>query len=73
MWLLSFDPSDSSNKVTNSMKRHSTCVLEGDTTVDDILNQQSKVYTSLSQLDSDVRMVQSLIPIWEVSFHSTFY
>lgn len=34
----------------------------------DILNQQSKMYTSLSQVHSDVKMVQSLIPIWEVCF-----
>ena len=34
----------------------------------DILNQQLKMYTSLSQTCSDVRMVQSLVPIWEVRF-----
>lgn len=32
----------------------------------DILNQQFKMYTSLSQTHSDVKMVQSLVPIWEV-------
>lgn len=32
----------------------------------DIINQQFIMYTSLSQTRSDVRMVQSLIPIWEV-------
>ncbi|OMO99194.1 hypothetical protein COLO4_13444 [Corchorus olitorius] len=31
-----------------------------------ILNQQFKRYTSLSQTSSDVKMVQSLIPIWEL-------
>lgn len=32
----------------------------------EILNQQFKIYTSLSQTHSDVKMVQSLVPIWEV-------
>lgn len=35
----------------------------------EILNQQLKLYTSFSQTRSDVKMVQSLIPIWEVCFH----
>lgn len=34
----------------------------------EILNQQFKIYSSLSQTHSDVKMVQSLIPIWEVCF-----
>lgn len=34
----------------------------------EILNQQFKIYSSLSQTRSDVKMVQSLIPIWEVCF-----
>ncbi|CAH1444198.1 unnamed protein product [Lactuca virosa] len=46
-------------------KRQSVCELEGDAGIDDILNQKSKLYSSLSQTLSDVRMVQSLIPIWE--------
>lgn len=49
-------------------KRQSTCELEGDAGVDDIVNQQFKTYTSLSQARTDVKMVQSLVPIWEVSF-----
>ncbi|KAK9070718.1 hypothetical protein SSX86_011120 [Deinandra increscens subsp. villosa] len=49
----------------NTVKRQSVCELEGDAAVDDILNQQYKLYSSLSQTLSDVRMVQSLIPIWE--------
>lgn len=32
----------------------------------DILNEKHKMYTSLSQTGSDVKMVRSLIPIWEV-------
>ncbi|XP_077217687.1 recovery protein 3 isoform X2 [Tasmannia lanceolata] len=47
------------------IKRQSTCELEGDATVDEILNQHSKMYTSLSQTGSEVQMVQSLVPIWE--------
>lgn len=38
----------------------------------DILNQQFKIYTSLSQTCSDVKMVQSLIPIWEVWSFPTY-
>ena len=34
----------------------------------DILNQQFKNYSSLSQTRSEVKMVQSLVPIWEVYF-----
>ncbi|KAL4556311.1 hypothetical protein LXL04_038958 [Taraxacum kok-saghyz] len=46
-------------------KRQSVCELEGDAAIDDIINQKCKLYSSLSQTLSDVRMVQSLIPIWE--------
>ncbi|XP_010674733.1 DNA polymerase zeta catalytic subunit isoform X5 [Beta vulgaris subsp. vulgaris] len=53
---------------SSHVKRQSTCELEGDTTIEDILNQQLKMYTSLSQTRSDVRMVQSLVPIWEEEF-----
>ncbi|XP_048136376.1 DNA polymerase zeta catalytic subunit isoform X2 [Rhodamnia argentea] len=49
-------------------KRQSTCELEGDAGIDDIVNQQFKTYTSLSQARSDVKMVQSLVPIWEEEF-----
>ncbi|XP_021851160.2 DNA polymerase zeta catalytic subunit isoform X3 [Spinacia oleracea] len=58
----------SSSHVNNMVKRQSICELEGDATVEDILNQQLKMYTSLSQTRSDVRMVQSLVPIWEEEF-----
>ncbi|GMI88783.1 recovery protein 3 [Hibiscus trionum] len=54
-----------------SVKRQSLCELEGDTTIDDILNHQLKIYTSLSQTSSDVKMVQSLIPIWEEEYKRT--
>ncbi|KAF8038551.1 hypothetical protein BT93_B1173 [Corymbia citriodora subsp. variegata] len=49
-------------------KRRSTCELEGDAGVDDIVNQQFKTHTSLSQARTDVKMVQSLVPIWEEEF-----
>ncbi|URD80748.1 DNA polymerase [Musa troglodytarum] len=34
---------------------------------ENILNEKYKIYTSLSQTSSEVKMVQSLIPIWEKS------
>ncbi|XP_027107695.1 DNA polymerase zeta catalytic subunit isoform X2 [Coffea arabica] len=48
-----------------SVKRQSMSELEGDAVVEDILNQLFISYTSLSQTRTDVKMVQSLIPIWE--------
>ncbi|TKY61502.1 DNA polymerase zeta catalytic subunit [Spatholobus suberectus] len=54
-----------SNDEAHRPKRQSICELEGDTSVDDILNQQFKMHSSLSQTCSDVNMVQSLVPIWE--------
>ncbi|PON37843.1 DNA polymerase zeta catalytic subunit [Trema orientale] len=53
------------------IKRQSLCQLEGDATVDEIHNQHSKMYTSLSQTRSDVKMVQSLVPIWEEEYERT--
>lgn len=50
------------------LKRQSTCQLEGDTTVNEILNGHQLMYTSLSQAGPEVKMVQSLIPIWEEEF-----
>ncbi|KAL2536841.1 DNA polymerase zeta catalytic subunit [Forsythia ovata] len=47
------------------IKRQSNSELEGDAVVEEILNQQFIPYTSLSQSCSEVKMVQSLIPIWE--------
>ncbi|KAL8116725.1 hypothetical protein AgCh_023033 [Apium graveolens] len=47
------------------VSRQSTCQLEGDASVHEILNQQNLSYSSLSQTGSDVKIVQSLIPIWE--------
>ncbi|WOL11972.1 DNA polymerase zeta catalytic subunit isoform X2 [Canna indica] len=49
----------------NAPKRQSVCELEGDSSVDDILNVKKKKYTTFSQSRSEVKMVQSLIPIWE--------
>ncbi|XP_059648523.1 DNA polymerase zeta catalytic subunit isoform X2 [Cornus florida] len=64
-WHFSTQPDASSDQNIHLVRRQSTCELEGDTTVDEILNQQFKMYSSLSQTCSDVKMVQSLIPIWE--------
>ncbi|KAI3752468.1 hypothetical protein L2E82_24501 [Cichorium intybus] len=70
IWLSSTIPDTwiwhSSSQMENDLsRRQSVCELEGDADIDDILNQQYKLYSSLSQTFSDVRMVQSLIPIWE--------
>nr|XP_012569554.1 DNA polymerase zeta catalytic subunit [Cicer arietinum] len=65
-WMWSF-PSEfgaSSNDKAHCPKRQSICELEGDTSLEDILNQQLKMFSSLSQC-SNVNMVQSLVPIWE--------
>uniref|UniRef100_A0A6N2LZS6 Uncharacterized protein n=1 Tax=Salix viminalis TaxID=40686 RepID=A0A6N2LZS6_SALVM len=64
MWQFSSELDAPSDQDMQRLKRQSVCNLEGDATIDDILNQQSKMYTSLSQVHSDVKMVQS-IPIWE--------
>ncbi|KAL7205227.1 hypothetical protein ACSBR2_018208 [Camellia fascicularis] len=65
MWEFSSQLDSASCQDFHLVKRQCTCELEGDTTVDEILNQQFKMYSSLSQTSSDVKMVQSLIPIWE--------
>ncbi|KAJ3699935.1 hypothetical protein LUZ61_003640 [Rhynchospora tenuis] len=49
----------------NFARRQSISMLEADSCVDDILNEKLKMYTSLSQTTPDVKMVQSLVPIWE--------
>jgi DNA polymerase zeta len=54
--------------IRKSLKRQSTCQLEGDTTVDEILSGHQLIYTSLSQAGQEVKMVQSLIPILEEEF-----
>ncbi|KAF9669963.1 hypothetical protein SADUNF_Sadunf13G0019200 [Salix dunnii] len=71
MWQFSSQFDAPSDQDMQRLKRQSICNLEGDATVDDILNQQSKIYTSLSQVHSDVKMVQSLIPIWEEEHERT--
>ncbi|XP_057439387.1 DNA polymerase zeta catalytic subunit isoform X3 [Lotus japonicus] len=77
MWSPPSEFDASSNDKAHCPKRQSICELEGDTSVDglsgflailthtQILNQQFKMYSSLSQTRSDVNMVQSLVPIWE--------
>ncbi|GMH07749.1 hypothetical protein Nepgr_009589 [Nepenthes gracilis] len=62
------EPAGSPDQDIHLVKRQSTCELEGDTIVGDILNQQFKMYTSFSQTESDVRLVLSLIPIWEEEY-----
>ncbi|ERN16936.1 hypothetical protein AMTR_s00057p00185570 [Amborella trichopoda] len=59
---------DSSTPGFQHIKRQSTCELEGDAIVHEILNQEHLLYTSLSQTRSEVRMVQSLVPIWEEEY-----
>ncbi|CAK7340718.1 unnamed protein product [Dovyalis caffra] len=71
MWQFSNEFDAPSDQDTQRLKRQSVCHLEGDATIDDILNQQYKMYTSLSQAHSDVKMVQSLIPIWEEEHERT--
>uniref|UniRef100_A0A1D1Y8K7 DNA polymerase zeta catalytic subunit n=1 Tax=Anthurium amnicola TaxID=1678845 RepID=A0A1D1Y8K7_9ARAE len=56
------------DKSTCCTKRQSICELEGDSSIDDILNQKAKIYLSLSQTNSDMKMVQSLLPIWEEKY-----
>ncbi|XP_019168407.1 PREDICTED: DNA polymerase zeta catalytic subunit isoform X1 [Ipomoea nil] len=65
VWLYSSQDDSSSDQALPAMKRSSTSALEGDAVLDAILNQQFLSYTSLSQKCSKVRMIQSLIPIWE--------
>ncbi|KAJ4719461.1 DNA polymerase [Melia azedarach] len=71
MWQFSSELDEPSDQNIHCVKRQSVCELEGDATVDDIINQQFIMYTSLSQTRSDVRMVQSLIPIWEDEYERT--
>ncbi|KAK7258870.1 hypothetical protein RIF29_24458 [Crotalaria pallida] len=65
MWSLPSEFGASSNDKAHCPQRQSICELEGDASVDEILNQNFKMYSSLSQTCSDVKMVQSLVPIWE--------
>uniref|UniRef100_A0A2N9FNZ4 Uncharacterized protein n=1 Tax=Fagus sylvatica TaxID=28930 RepID=A0A2N9FNZ4_FAGSY len=72
-WIWQF-PSEfeaSSHQDVCCVKRQSVCELEGDASIDDILNQQFKNYSSLSQTHSEVKMVQSHVPIWEEEYERT--
>ncbi|KAK7284351.1 hypothetical protein RJT34_19096 [Clitoria ternatea] len=73
MWSLPVpsEVSPSSNDKAHIPKRQSICELEGDTSIDEIINQQLKMYSTLSQTCSDVNMVQSLVPIWEEQHKQT--
>ncbi|KAL0801003.1 hypothetical protein Bca101_056179 [Brassica carinata] len=73
MWNLS-EESDtplSQSQHSQPYRRQSLCELEGDASVSDILNQQLKMYNSLSQAQSDTKMVQSLVAIWEEEYERT--
>ncbi|CAA0816819.1 DNA polymerase zeta catalytic subunit [Striga hermonthica] len=61
-------PGSSINEDITLPRRQSTCGLEADAVVQDVINQQLISYASLSQTDSEVKMVQSLIPIWEEEY-----
>ncbi|KAL0413081.1 UNVERIFIED_CONTAM: DNA polymerase zeta catalytic subunit [Sesamum radiatum] len=68
-WIWQYSPIDSSsNEDIPLFRRQSTCELEGDAVVHDIINQQFISYAPLSQTHSEVKMVQSLIPIWEEEY-----
>ncbi|XP_010553733.1 PREDICTED: DNA polymerase zeta catalytic subunit isoform X2 [Tarenaya hassleriana] len=73
MWHLSgeSDTPLSQSQLRHHYRRQSLCELEGDASVSDIINQQFKMYNSLSQTQSDVRMVQSLVAIWEEEYERT--
>ncbi|ESR46579.1 hypothetical protein CICLE_v10003639mg [Citrus x clementina] len=71
MWQLSNAFDGPSDQNTLWIKHQSLFELEGDATVDDIVNQRLMMYTSLSQTRSDVKMVQSLVPIWEEEYERT--
>ncbi|KAF3772835.1 DNA polymerase zeta catalytic subunit [Nymphaea thermarum] len=64
-WVWFSPEAGTSDKENISPPRQSVCELECDTTVDEILNKNCLLYMAFSQANSDVRMVQSLIPIWE--------
>ncbi|KAI5067558.1 hypothetical protein GOP47_0018086 [Adiantum capillus-veneris] len=46
-------------------EKQSTCELEGDTCVEAIMNWSELSYIPLEKAAPDVKMVQSLIPIWD--------
>ncbi|KAG2695557.1 hypothetical protein I3760_07G018400 [Carya illinoinensis] len=70
MWQAPFEYEASSDQDI-FIKRQSICELEGDASLDEIINRQFKLYSSLSQTCSDVKMVQSLVPIWEEEYERT--
>ncbi|VFQ82368.1 unnamed protein product [Cuscuta campestris] len=65
IWLNSSQDDTLTDQVLPAMKRSSTSELEGDAVTDAILNLQFLSYTPLSQTCSKVKMIQSLMPIWE--------
>ncbi|CAN8238640.1 unnamed protein product [Cochlearia groenlandica] len=71
MWNISEESNTPLSQSQHHYRRQSLCELEGDTTINDILNQQFKMYNSLSQAQSDTKMVQSLVAIWEEEHERT--
>ncbi|XP_074569666.1 uncharacterized protein LOC141826323 [Curcuma longa] len=65
MWSNSVISQCSIEKLSTMPRRQSICELEGDSVVDDILNEKNKIFTSFSQSKCEVKMVQSLVSIWE--------
>ncbi|KAL6565452.1 hypothetical protein OROHE_004507 [Orobanche hederae] len=65
MWRYLPEPGSSTNEDFPRVRRQSASELEVDAVLHDIINQQFISYASLSQSHSEVKMVQSLIPIWE--------
>ncbi|CAK9870824.1 unnamed protein product [Sphagnum jensenii] len=45
--------------------RHSTCALEADASIEEILNRRELLFMPLQQVGSAIKMVQSLTPMWE--------
>ncbi|XP_055816734.1 DNA polymerase zeta catalytic subunit [Solanum dulcamara] len=68
MWKYSSQADPSTDPDIPNIKRQSISELEGDASVDAIMNQKWISYMSLSQTCSQEKMVQSLIPIWEEEF-----
>ncbi|KAL8553803.1 hypothetical protein ACS0TY_002187 [Phlomoides rotata] len=68
IWPFSSQPSTSAGDDIPLFKRLSTSELEADAAAQDIINQQFTSYAPFSQTHSNMKMVQSLIPIWEEEY-----
>ncbi|KAH6762547.1 recovery protein 3 [Perilla frutescens var. hirtella] len=67
IWQFSRQTSSSAGEDNPLFRRQSTSELEADAVAHDIVNQQFISYVSMSQTHS-MKMVQSLIPIWEEEY-----